>query len=343
MKVDFLWSRQLYQVVDSHSFIVDSGNIYTIERGNNLIKIDVLSGLQKWSIKVPIPSRWLSLHNEDLYYLSQYNDLLIIDTVTGEIKSCRKINLSFPGYIVPINSTFITGGWRGYSNLTCYDLATFEEIWSKDITAKEAIQFSIPLVLNNLLFTVNHSTGEIKILSLNNGDVKFDFDLPDNLDCPDLGRSYQVIDGKVTFVTRDGRIYTLSDDFSHFSCEDLDIEYIATILPLFYKGNIMYEDNYGNYCLYNRDERKVKWTIKIENNVRIEMCACGLAEDFWAIAGSLGKVMILDSNGTRIAHVAEKRITTPLTRINDLIVYTNKSEIKVIKFRVGAIHELSLP
>jgi hypothetical protein len=44
--------------------------------------------------------------------------------------------------------------------------------------------------------------------------------------------------------------------------------------------------------------------------------------------------MVVNHDGEKIGSLkSEKRITTPLIKIDDLLIYTNKSEIKVVRFR----------
>ena len=334
MRFKSVWTRQLHQQVNPKAFILEDRDLYTIERTNHLVKIDVLSGIQKWSIKVPDCWGYLTSFSSSLYYMSQHSDLLVIDRISGEIICDRKVDIADPGYVVPTGSTFITGGWRGYSNLTCYDLETFNKIWSKQTKSSQLIKFSIPYLLTDrLLFTANYTNLKIAIFDIRNGDLKFEIDLPTELDCPDCQRSYRVVDGKITFVAESGKIFRLSDDFSRLDLEDLQIENIHTTLPFVSGREIIFQSKNGCYCLYDLDKKKVQWEKKIGHNFQSQVYACKLTQDFYAIAGSLGQIMVVNRNGEQIGHLrSEKRITTPLLTIDDLLIYTNKSEIKVTRF-----------
>jgi outer membrane protein assembly factor BamB len=334
MKFESVWTRQLHQQVNPRAFILDDLDLYTTERKSHLVKIDVRSGIQKWSVKIPDCWGWLSSFKSSLYYISQNSDLLAIDRITGEIICNRKINCKFPGYVVPTGSTFITGGWRGYSDLACYDLGTFEEIWSKHTQSNELIEFSIPCLLTDrLFFTANHTTHKIAIVDIHTGSIEFEIDLPKQLDCPDLQRSYQIVDGKVNFVTRVGKIFKLVDDFSRLDQEDLNVDNIFTTLPFLSGRAIIFESEKGCYCFYDRHKGKVLWERSIKHNLKHQIYACELIKNFYAIAGSLGQMMVVNRDGEKIGHLkSEKRITTPLIKIDDLLIYTNKSEIKVSRF-----------
>jgi outer membrane protein assembly factor BamB len=334
MEFESVWTRQLHQQVNPKAFMLDDRDLYTIEKTSYLVKIDVLSGIQKWSVKIPDCWGYLASFGSNLYYLSQNSDLLVIDKITGEVTCNRKINVMLPGYVVPTGTTFITGGWRGYSNLACYDLETLEQMWSKPTQSSKLIKFSIPYLLTDrLLFTANHTTNKIAIIDLRNGETKFELDLPTELDCPDYQRSDRVIDRQITFVTGSGKVFRLSDDFSRLEREDLAVDSILTTLPFLSGREIIFQDKNGCYCLYDLDEKKVRWERKIGHNFTTQVYACKLTQDCYAIAGSLGQIMVVNRDGEKVGSLrSEKRITTPLLKIDDLLIYTNKSEIKVARF-----------
>jgi outer membrane protein assembly factor BamB len=334
MKFESVWARQLHQQVNPKAFILDNRDLYTIEKESRLVRIDILSGIQKWSVKIPDCWGYLASFGSSLYYLSGYN-LRVIDKITGEVTCDRKINVMCPGYVVPTGSTFITGGWRGYSNLACYDLETLEQMWSKPTQSSRLIKFSIPYLLTDrLLFTANHTTNKMAIIDVCNGETKFEIDLPTELDCPDCQRSYQVIDRQINFVTGSGKVFRLSDDFSRLEREDLAVDSILTTLPFFSDREIIFQSKNGCYCLYDLDEKKVQWEIKIGHNFTTQVYACKLTQDCHAIAGSLGQIMFVNRDGEKIGSLrSERRITTPLRKIDDLLIYTTKSEIKVARFR----------
>ncbi len=333
MKFESVWTRQLHQQINPNALILENYDLYTTERKSHLVKIDVRSGSEKWSVKIPDCWGYLSLFNSSLYYISQDSSLLSIDTITGKITSNRKVDCKFPHYIIPTNSTFITGGWRGYSDLTCYDLKTFEKIWTNPTKSSELRQFSIPYLLtDSLLFTADLTDNKIAIVDICNGKIKFEIELPKGLDCPDCHRSYQVIDRKITFMTGDGQILRLSDDFSRLERENLKVDCIWTTLPFQSGREIIFESKKGCYCLYDLDEQKVRWEKTIEHNFKTQIYACKLMP-FYLIAGSLGQIMVINRDGEKIGHLkSERRITTPLLNIDDLLIYTNKSEIKVARF-----------
>lgn len=340
MKFESVWTRQLHQQVNPKAFIIDDLDLYTVERTSHLVKVDIRSGIQKWSIKVPDCWGWLTSFNASVYYLSQGNDLLVIDRITGEITCDRKINLRHPtGYVVPTSLAFITGGWRGYSDLACYDLETFQRVWSKATVSNKLTNFSIPYLLTEkLLFTIDCAKYKIAIVDINTGGTEFEIDLPKKIDYPDLGRSYQVIDGRINFVTGDGKIFRLSDDFSRLDREDLIVDNIVTTLPFLSGREIIFENERGCYCLYDLDEQKVQWERNIQHNFKHnfkhqQVYACKLTKNHYAIAGALGQIMVVNRDGKKVGNLkSEKRITTPLINIDDLLIYTSKSEIKVVRF-----------
>lgn len=207
-------------------------------------------------------------------------------------------------------------------------------MWSKNISSSKLKQFSIPCLLNEaLLLTVNHSAGKIEIIEFNSGKNKNELALPEHINCPDLGRSYQLVNDKVTFASENGKIYSLSEDFSHLDCETLSVDHMSTNLPFFEGDNIGFEDESGHFVFYSRSKNRILWKRKFENNLNFNMYACRLTAQYYLIAGSLGQLSVVNKDGKKFNYIkSERRITTQVTKINDFIIYANKSEVKVLRF-----------
>lgn len=312
--------------------IIDNG-LYVAEKTNKLSNIDIFSGDTKWSIKIPNTWGWLCSFRNNLYYLAQSGNLLIIDKATGLVINSGRIDSFYPGYVIPSEKVLISGGWRGYSDLSGYDSVSFKKLWSINTKNKDLQEISVPHLLNEELFLiVNHSIGKIEIIYIHSGKVKHEIDLPSELSCPDLDHSFQIIDNKIVFVSQSGEIHTLNDEFSSLHTESLDINYILTTLPYISNSNLVYEDAENNYCLYSISKHKVLWRQKMENNHNTRVRVCELAPEIYLLGGSLGQLKVIGRDGGRVGYIkSEKRISTPLTKISDLVVYGNKSEIKVIQ------------
>ncbi len=334
MKFTPVWNRHLHQAINRNGLIVEERFIYVTERGQFLTKLEVLTGKELWTVKTGDAWGWLLRSESKLYYLTQSGTLLEVNIETAEISKISEEEFYYPGYIIRSKDFFITGGWRGYSDLVCYNSALSRKLWTKDTSSQSLIDFSIPYIIRNkLLFTVNHSSKRIIIYELISGELKAEMELPKNIGCPDLGRSYQIIDGRITFVSWDGKIYTLADDFRSLHCEDLNVDCVSTNLPLFDGENILFEDGNSNCILYRRSDSKILWQIKIENNFKTNIFACKLMNECYLVGGSTGQLSIVDEEGIRRRDIkSERRITTGISRINDLIVLCTKSDIKVLSF-----------
>ncbi len=264
MKFKLLWSKNLHQKVNPGSLLIDDAFIYLAERERYITKINLTSGKTVWSSKVPDTWGWLGIFNSNLYYLGQSGYLLVINQENGEMIKSACLNTSHLRYIIFSDNVLITGGWWGYSNLTGYDVNTLDKLWSKKTTSEKLLDFSVPARLqDNLLCTVNHTTQVIEIIETISGKVKSSLSLPKELKCPDLDRSFQIVDGQVTFTSTQGKLYILSDDYLSLYTEELNIEKILTILPFFIDNKMIYEDANGNFCLYDRKIKKIVWKIRV--------------------------------------------------------------------------------
>ncbi len=63
------------------------------------------------------------------------------------------------------------------------------------------------------------------------------------------------------------------------------------------------------------------------------MFANKLKDDTFIVAGSLGQLKVISDRGNEVTKIkSEKRISTPIFAVNNLIIYGNKSEIKVFEW-----------
>ena len=105
-------------------------------------------------------------------------------------------------------------------------------------------------------------------------------------------------------------------------------------LLLFSGKNLIFVDNEHNYYLYDREINKILWRQKItRTSEAFEKYACQLDKNIFLIANSLGQVQVLNKSGEQIGKIkSEKRISTNISKIGNLIVYGNKSQIQAFRF-----------
>jgi len=334
MEFEVCWRRSLHQAINPKAFLVCGDNLYLTERSSKLLKIDIVTGEVVWVVDVPNTWGWLSLLNDKLYYISREGLFTVINKKTGLVIDQGLLKSFYPGYLIPSSEVLISGGWRGYSNLTGYDANNHEIIWEKNTRSSELQNFSVPHLLNTkLLISVNHSLRKIEIINIEDGVTRNDIILPKGLDCPDLDKSFQLVNGKVTFLSKDGFIFELSDDYTKLYSEKINENKIVTSLPYFIKNKIIYEDNKGNYCLYDRAADKVLWRQPIAHNLQVAVHACEIVDDVYLLGGSLGQLIVMSKEERFDANIkSEMRITTKIFRVGDLILYGNKSEVVALRY-----------
>lgn len=337
MLVKPAWTRPLHQKVNDKAFVVEENFVYVAEKERYLTKIDLLSGNSVWSLRVSNSWGWLCIYRANLYYLEQSGRLLILQKDTGEvIKSHELKSAGSLGYIIPSDRVLITGGWRGYSDLQGYDPNTLDLLWTKKVADRVfSIDYSVPLIINdNLLLTVNHTARLIEAIELNSGIVKSSLSLPDGLQCPDLGRSFQVIGDRIIFTSTQGKLYLLNTNFQSLEVETLNTDSILTILPYFYNHKLIYEESHGNFVFYDRTNNQRLGRIRLANNYRIQVFATQLENKIFIVGGSLGQLKIVDEAGSEIAKIkSDSRISTQFYTFQKLIIYGNKSEIRVWQWK----------
>jgi len=334
MKIEALWSRNLHQAVWKTDILLSGNFIYILERVNYATKVDVLTGKVIWSQKLAYKPYYLELFSNNLYCFNQLGEFSVLDKNAGNVLNSIRINSEqhyVCGYIVPSEKMFITGGWRGYTDLVAYELPTLNKIWTKSIKSQNN---SAPMILDNkFLLHCNHSHNVLEIIELMTGKVIRSLDLPEDIKCPDLGRSYQIIDNQITFISSSGTIYILNSDYTKLNSKKLNIDHISSTHQFFFNDGIIYHSPDGNYNLYRFSSQKNVWSVKLANNLTETVKANQLGSDKFILGGSFGNVVVVSDEGRIINKLPlENRITTEILKIDDILIFGDKGQIKALKY-----------
>ena len=336
MLVEPVWTKSLHQKLNAKAFLVEDNFVYVAEKERYLSKIDLLSSSYVWSLKISNTWGWLYLYRSCLYYLEQSGQLLVIEKDTGEIIKTKELRCSHLGYIIASDRLLITGGWRGYSHLKGYDFNTLDLLWEKKVAdSKNLVDYSVPSISsNNLLLTANHTTQLMEAIELNSGSVKSSFFLPDGFRCCDLESSFQIINERVIFTSLKGKLYILNTDLELLQIEVLNTDSILTMLPYFYDDRLIYEESHGNFVFYDRTNKRTISSVRLENNSRIKIFANRLKDKIFILGGSLGQLKVVEETGNEIIKIkSDSRISTNIYAFEKLIIYGNKSEVRVWQWR----------
>ena len=258
----------------------------------------------------------------------------MFDGKSGECLTQFALPYRHLGYVIANENIIVTGGWRGYSDLLAYDINTFHKMWSVPLRSPDIQSMAVPIFYGiNSLVLAHHSLRRIFVINTLTGVIENKIDMPKELDCPDLGRSYQVVGDQLVFSATNGALYTLDKQSSHLNCEKLDINEMKSAKPFIDQDNIILKQDEGSLSLYNRREKRIQWSFNIAHNSWDEVFAARLDEDTFILAGSYGQLKVISGGKELITSLkTEKRITTQLHRIGNIVVYGTKGAVKAIKY-----------
>lgn len=223
MQNEVLWTRNLHQRVSLHGVCLGQ-TILTTERHRYLSRLDPTSGEVLWSNKIKNPWGWLTIHDNLVYYLNQYNYLQKFDLSSGIAYSNTELDIRFPGYVLICDKAIISGGWRGYSNLVAWDLDNFGKLWEFKMASDKLQSISVPTVIGDHVIVANHTSNELLFLRINSGLVDKELVLPDDLEGLDLGRSFAVVREQIIFTSKQGRLYKLNENYDGWDTEILNVQ-----------------------------------------------------------------------------------------------------------------------
>lgn len=329
-----LWQRDLHAAVNPKSLKVIGQDVYITERSNKLSKININSGKTVWSQTVPNAWGWTSISSGYVYYMSQGQGLLCFGADSGELQWHRKFNQNYLGYIEVSGDILVTGGWRGYSNLAAYDRLTGEQLWSRAEQSQNGIGISVPEFIDNKrILVIRDSAIAAQVIDPNTGELIAEMNLPAGIEPIDLGRPYRILNGVVTFFTRDGKLVLLDTQELTVSVEDLGIASALKGIPYYFSDKVIFQDSENSYSMFDRSKRQMLWSVTMPHNKWTETLATQLSDDVFVIAGALGNIKMISINGhVEAPFQLEKRITTQIHNTGHQLIYGTKGSLKSVGY-----------
>lgn len=334
MNVEINWRHNVH--IRPSIISIHNNKIISTERGNYLCKIDQITGKSLWEIRVNSSYGWISTFDNTIFYLEEWDKLKLIDFETGMLNQSFELNKGYPhlplGYILIAGEFIITGSWRGYSNLRCFrrdlNLSLIWENKKKSLKTKENISYSLPICINNLIYLADNTNKILYIIDLKTGEDINSLKLPKNVGSLDLNYTIQFKNNKTYAYSNDGFVHSLSSDFKNWNIEIEHNKGIKTIRPKILEHQIIFQDFEDYICSYNIESKKLTWKFKSNHNSTGFLPALELDENLTMIGSSLGNLQILDKEGNVMQKLKnEKRINSDFYKIDDKIIFCNKSEI----------------
>lgn len=119
-----VWERNLHQAGRGTAVAIAPGRLVMHERHTRLVSLDPDDGSVRWDVPAGTRPRGLVLAGPYCLVLPQApSDLLCLDVHTGTLVWRAEL-ARFSGDVAVIGDTVLAGGWRGYTPVRAFDLAT---------------------------------------------------------------------------------------------------------------------------------------------------------------------------------------------------------------------------
>ena len=339
MKIEFTWERHLNQSLNRRSVKLVGNKIVFVEGlykkgGVRLSCCHIVTGEHQWSVSVPDAWGWTELHRNEVHYLSQSGELIIIDLLTGSLLRSFAKSSPITAYLIPTTNTIVTGGWRGYSDLIGLDNRTLQIKWTVSTRQRELQNVAVPFLLaKDKLLLAHHTKGNIEIRESDTGALISKHDLPNEFESVDLNQSCQMVGDQAMFLSKSGLQLLVDPNSLAITTKQLNIKRNETVLVHGDNTHFVYSCSNRKYALYDRVQDRELWNVPIESNMPRICCAQFLSTDHVLLAGSLGQLKIVDSAGKQTSSLKSyDYIKTTLLMNGQYIVFGTRSKLVAMRW-----------
>lgn len=316
----------LHQQPNINSIICTENSIYLTERNNYLTKYNFASGEKEWKINVKETWGWSYYHKGNIYYLSDHSLVYQIDCQTGNIVKSFKPFYFYIGYILVEDSYYITGGWRGYTDLMCFNSEN-RLLWKFPLSNKKIVNIDLPIIHKKQVILINYSESKLFLLSINTGKVIDIITIPTSISSKDLGHTALLRNDSI-FIFSKNQIFSfnvntkkVSSIFTHSTC-------IFSLSPVIIDKKLFFQDIEENLICLDLNSYRIEWKTKYNNNFRHYLYIEKLDESNYILGTCFGEIFIIDQSGIKTNKLkTEKRLTSNFYCQNRQICFTTKGEL----------------
>jgi outer membrane protein assembly factor BamB len=163
--MDIRWRYPIHHRVQVIDF--SSSYAYFPASHSSIVCLDIRTGDERWRTKIRNVWGWLALSEKAVVYLNQHDELVVMSKDTGELWWTKKLGGIF-GWVHAVADSVIVGGWRGYTDIHCFDISTGGHRWAHPAQAKSL--HSTFACANHLMFCEGGSHS-VTFLDIAAGDV----------------------------------------------------------------------------------------------------------------------------------------------------------------------------
>lgn len=297
--IDIEWEHPLHQRGVASGLAVTSGHVIVHERSTRLVSLDPADGAVRWDVPVGTWPRAVAVVGDRCLVIPQNNPRLsCLDLATGrEIWSARVP--ATPGHLVVSANVVLVGGWRGYTPLRAFDLATGRLRWETE----QRIRTVLPVPAGDGFLIGVPGDIRVRLIDRHDGRVRAAWWLPQPLADNDVGSSIATV-GPGRFLLRCGRRALAEIDLS----SDTAREFVQAGTDLMaaapeQAGGLLWLPEPRGYTVVDPAAGRLPWRVEVGERLVGQVFP---TVDGFLIAGTSGVLVHLTSDGrlakrTRVA------------------------------------------
>lgn len=172
-----LWERQLHQRGDTKALSLTPDQVIVHERRTRLVGLDRWTGSLRWDVSVGEYPRAVVVTGDRCLIITQRSGRLsCLDVRTGAPLWSAEIPW-LSGHVVTTADTVIVGGWRGYTPLMAFDLATGTRRWE----TAHRVDTVLPVPAGEGVLVGGQGETEIRLIDPREGGERSRWRLPEPL------------------------------------------------------------------------------------------------------------------------------------------------------------------
>ncbi|MGW7531147.1 outer membrane protein assembly factor BamB family protein [Amycolatopsis sp. NPDC054798] len=289
--IEIGWERPLHQRGVASGLAVTNGHVIVHERGTRLVSLDPEDGSVRWDVPVGTWPRGVVIAGDRCLVIPQDDPRLsCLDLATGRQIWSADVP-AVPGHLVVSANVVLVGGWRGYTPLRAFDLATGQLRWETE----RRIHTVLPVPAGDGFLIGEPGDTRVRLIDRHDGWELSAWQLPQPLADNDAGASVSEV-GPGRFLLRCGpralaEIVLSADTVREFVRAETDL---AAVAPEFAGGLLWLPEVRGGYTVVDPAVGRLRWRVDVGQRLVGQVAP---AADGFLVASASGSLFHLNSDG----------------------------------------------
>lgn len=289
--IEMGWERPLHQRGVASGLAVTNGHVIIHERGTRLVSLDPADGSVRWDVPVGTWPRAVVVVGDRCLVIPQDNPRLsCLDLATGQEIWSADVP-AVPGHLVVSANVVLVGGWRGYTPLRAFDLATGQLRWETE----RRIDTVLPVPAGDGFLIGEPRDTRVRLIDRHDGRELSAWQLPQPLADNDAGSSISAV-GPDRFLLRCGprelaEIVLSADTAREFVRAETGL---AAAAPGHAGGLLWLPEDRGGYTVVDPTAGRLRWRVDVGQRLVGDVVPTA---DGFLVASASGSLFHLTSDG----------------------------------------------